>query len=84
MGKIGEQLFFKLRPIASGNHRYFDDREKVMQQPDISASRGDLLPASVPSRSNTMSFFTMPSTVMKSCDLNRFELRPMRSFLPFG
>ena len=32
MGKIGEQLFFKLWPIASGNHGHFDDIEKVMQQ----------------------------------------------------
>ena len=32
MGKVGEQLFFKLRPIASGNDRHFDDTEKVMQQ----------------------------------------------------
>ena len=32
MGKIGEQLFFKLRPAASGNHSYFDTAEKVMQQ----------------------------------------------------
>ena len=32
MGKIGEQLLFKLRPIASGNHGHFDDAEKVMQQ----------------------------------------------------
>ena len=32
MGKMGEQLFFKLRPIASGNHGHFDDAEKVMQQ----------------------------------------------------
>ena len=32
MGKIGEHLFFKLRPIASGNHGHLDDAEKVMQQ----------------------------------------------------
>ncbi len=32
MGKIGEHLFFKLWPIASGNHGHFDDAEKVMQQ----------------------------------------------------
>ena len=33
MGKMREHLFFKLRPIASGNHGHFDDAEKVMQQP---------------------------------------------------
>ena len=32
MGKIGEHLFFKLRPIAAGNHGHFDNAEKVMQQ----------------------------------------------------
>ena len=32
MGKIGEQLFFKLWPTASGNHGHFDNTEKVMQQ----------------------------------------------------
>jgi hypothetical protein len=32
MRKIGEQLFFELRPIASGNHRYSNDQEKIMQQ----------------------------------------------------
>ena len=32
MRKMGEQLLFKLRPIASGNHGHFDDSEKVMQQ----------------------------------------------------
>ena len=31
MGKMGEQLFFKLWPIASGNHRHLDDTEKIMQ-----------------------------------------------------
>jgi hypothetical protein len=68
MGNIGKQLLFKLRPIASGNHGHFDDREKVMQQSSISASRDDLLSASVPSRSNTISFFTIlpPSEFMRS------------------
>ena len=32
MGKMGEQLCFKLWPIASGNYRHLDDTEKVMQQ----------------------------------------------------
>jgi hypothetical protein len=32
MGKVGEQLLFKLRPTAPGNHGCFDDAEKVMQQ----------------------------------------------------
>ena len=32
MGKIGEHLFFKLWPTASGNHGHFDDTEKVVQQ----------------------------------------------------
>ena len=32
MRKMGEHLFFKLRPISSGNHSYFDNAEKVMQQ----------------------------------------------------
>jgi hypothetical protein len=30
--QIGEQLFFKLWPIAAGNHRPLDDGKKVMQQ----------------------------------------------------
>src|ERR1035441_661394 len=32
MGKIGEQLLIKLRPIASGDYGHFDDTEKGMQQ----------------------------------------------------
>ena len=32
MRQVGEQLFFELRPIASGDHRYSDDQEKIMQQ----------------------------------------------------
>ena len=32
MGKMGEQLCFKLWPIASGNYRHLNDTEKVMQQ----------------------------------------------------
>ena len=32
MGKMGEQLCFKLWPVASGNYRHLDDTEKVMQQ----------------------------------------------------
>ena len=32
MGKMGEHLLFKLRPIASGNDGHFDDAEKVVQQ----------------------------------------------------
>jgi hypothetical protein len=32
MQKVREQLFFELRPIASGDHRYSDDQEKIMQQ----------------------------------------------------
>src|SRR5690242_11454963 len=40
MGKIREQLFLKLWPIASGNHSHFDDTEKVMQQsPHFSVKR---------------------------------------------
>src|ERR1700688_4003849 len=32
MRKVGEQLFFELRPIPSGDHRYSDDQEQIMQQ----------------------------------------------------
>ena len=32
MGKMGEDLLFKLRPIASGDNRHFEDAEKVVQQ----------------------------------------------------
>jgi len=32
MRKFCNNLLFKLRPTASGNDGYFDDREKVMQQ----------------------------------------------------
>ena len=32
MGKIGDQLFFELRPIAAGNDGHFDDAEKVAQK----------------------------------------------------
>ena len=74
MGKIGEQLLFKLRPIASGDHGHFDDTEKIMQNVAISASRDDLLSASVPSRSKTMSFFIrFPS--LNSCNVNE-KIRP--------
>ena len=30
MGKMGEQLCFKLWPIAPGNYRHLEDTEKVM------------------------------------------------------
>jgi hypothetical protein len=30
MWEAGDELFFKLRPIASGNHGHFDNREKVV------------------------------------------------------
>ena len=32
MGKVGEQLLFKLWPIASRNYSHFDDSEEVLQQ----------------------------------------------------
>ncbi len=32
IGKMGEHLFLKLRPIPSGNHGHFDDVEKVVQE----------------------------------------------------
>jgi hypothetical protein len=32
MGKMGEHLFFKLRPIASGYHGRLDNAEKVAEQ----------------------------------------------------
>ncbi len=32
MGKTGEHLFFKLRPIASGYHGRLDNAEKVAEQ----------------------------------------------------
>ncbi len=31
MGKMKEQLFFKLRPIASGDYSDLDDAQKVMR-----------------------------------------------------
>ena len=57
MGQMGEHLIFKLRPIASGDHGHFEDAEKVVQQSRHFGSSDDLLSASVPSRSNTISFF---------------------------
>ena len=32
MGKMGEYLLFKLWPVAPGNHRHFDDSEKVAHE----------------------------------------------------
>ena len=32
MGKIGEQLLFKLWPAAAGDDGHFDDTKKVVQQ----------------------------------------------------
>jgi len=31
-GQIGDQLFFKLRPIASRNHGHLNCTEEIMQQ----------------------------------------------------
>ncbi len=33
MGKMGEYLFFKLRPIASGYHGRLDNAEEITQEP---------------------------------------------------
>jgi hypothetical protein len=83
MRKIGDDLLFKLRPVATGNHGHFHNTEKVMQQPRHFGIKADLLSARVPSRSNTISFFTM-LLLAEFRDFNPAVRSPARSLHPEG
>src|ERR1035441_64131 len=58
MGKIGKNLFLKLRPISAGNHGHLHNTQQRAEQfGHLGIERDALLSASVPSRSKTMSLF---------------------------